>query len=622
MRRAALAAIILLAACGHAPPVHRPGESFVAAIEFHGNHAIKDDDLLAGMALEHAYAEGRGVDPYELQQDTQRIEGLYDRRGYFSVRVTARVDRQGLAETPVFTIDEGARASLARVEISGLPDDPAISADRIRRLVPIADGAPFDYDAYDDAKRSLLLAVEDVGYARAKLNATVIADRAHREAVIRLEYAPGPRCVFGAVMVRGVEGPLATAALARAPITPGARYSTTAIAAARGAIYDMGRFATVGVDPELEGGGTVIPVTIELAMPDKHNEIHAGLGVGIDQLQYLLQPHIGYSRPGWPESLTTFAADATLGVAVTRASNTAEPRVQSGVTLTRIDLGRPRLTGQVALQYQYLAVEAYTSTGPRVRLGLTTPIGIPQVQAHVGAEARYLRFYSISSIVDTATRAQIHIDAPEKVAAFDESLVADFRDDPFEPRSGWYAAMRAEQGLPAFPGAAQFVELAPDLRGYLPLWRFVLSAHARLGAFWGEVPATERFYGGGASSQRGFAERALSPSATSIVNGNEASVVIGGAGEIETGAELRTTVYEVKGIPLLAAIFLDGGDVTSRVDALDPTNLHWAAGGGLRFASKYGTARIDVGYRLNRYGPGEPEPGSRRSILLGFGEAF
>jgi outer membrane protein assembly factor BamA len=638
MRRASLAGVLLVAAaCGHAPPVHRPGETFVAAIELHGNHVIDDDTLLAGMALQRAYDEGRGVDPYELSQDAQRIEGLYDRRGYFNVHVDARVDRRGLAETPAFTIDEGPRATLARVEITGLPDDSTIPAATLRALIATEDGEPFDYDAYDDAKPQVLLAVQDAGYARAKLNATVVADRDHHEAVIRLELAPGPRCVFGDVTIKGVDGVLADAAHGRAEIEPGAHYSTTALAKTRGALYEMARFSTVRVDPDLTRADDVVPVEISVAVSSQPNELRAGIGVGIDPLKILLVPHVGYTRARWPTDLTTFGATFTPAFATTHSFGVPEGtavgntfldhvlsvlRLQSSVSLTRIDLGRPRLTGQVAIDYQYVTIEAYTYTGPQLRLGLSSPIGVPQVQAHVGWQARVLGFVNINPIVDDATRERIHIDATEEVVAFDQSLTADFRDSAFEPRRGVYAALRLEEGVPAF-GTPRFVQVVPDLRGYLPIGPVVVSARARIGAFWGTVPATERFYGGGASSQRGFPERQLSPVAMSLVNGDVESVVIGGAGEIETGAEVRTALPAVWKIPsLIAALFLDGGDVTNTVDALDPTNLHWAAGTGLRYSTKYGTARLDFAYRLNRYGPGEPLPDERFAYQIGFGEAF
>ena len=72
-----------------------------------------------------------------------------------------------------------------------------------------------------------------------------------------------------------------------------------------------------------------------------------------------------------------------------------------------------------------------------------------------------------------------------------------------------------------------------------------------------------------------------------------------------------------------AAAFLDGGDVTLTTDELDPSHLHWAAGLSLRpYYLPIGPIRLDLAYRLNRTGAGEPLPGERVVFLFSLGEAF
>jgi translocation and assembly module TamA len=613
---------IALVACGPPPPVHHPGEEYVDEVVLRGNHAIEDDDLTLGLAVERALAAGRGLDPYELSLDAGRVRGVYLRRGYFDVDVRATVERHGLAVTPVFTIVEGARATLVRVDVIGLPADPALGADDLRARIPIAIGAPFDYDAYDDAKPAVIAAIEDAGYAHARVDSAVVADRARHEAVIRIEIDPGPRCVFGAITMHGFDGDLAglaDAATARLAIAPGQPFSNQAVAASQVALYELGRFSTVRVDADRAADGAVIPVTIAVAGAARH-ELRTGIGVGVDQVTYLIRPHVGYSVAGWPWTMTNVDTDLRPALAMPRDDpSSPAKRFEALASLTRLDLFRPRVKGELSILLQYLTIEAFTSYGPRVRAGLSSPVGSPRVQVSAGVDGAVLFFQDPD--VDAATGARIGIDHDEHLVMADQSIAVDLRDQPLEPRLGVYAALRLGEGRLLGASPSSFVQLAPDLRGYVPLGPLVLSAHARVGAFAGAVPPTERYFSGGASSQRGFPERQLSPSVTGVGDRAGKLVVIGGGGLIETGVEARVA-FVVWHQKLEPAVFLDGGDVTERAADLDPTHLHWAAGGGLRYVTPYGAVRFDVGYRLNRVGEGEPPTAHRYAYQLGFGEAF
>jgi translocation and assembly module TamA len=146
----------------------------------------------------------------------------------------------------------------------------------------------------------------------------------------------------------------------------------------------------------------------------------------------------------------------------------------------------------------------------------------------------------------------------------------------------------------------------------------VLASRLKIGAILGDVPVTERYYAGGASSHRGFSERRLSPT----VDGTSNTAVIGGAGMIEDGAELRAR-FEPWGLHFGQAVFVDCGDVTERPAELQLFHQHCAAGVSLRyFLLPVGPFRLDFAYRLNRYGPGEPEAGQRFQWFIGFGEAY
>jgi outer membrane protein assembly factor BamA len=214
---------------------------------------------------------------------------------------------------------------------------------------------------------------------------------------------------------------------------------------------------------------------------------------------------------------------------------------------------------------------------------------------------------------------QIGIDHPEMVGAYEQSLIADFRDHPIEPRWGLYAEMKVTEGTRFAGGSYEYQQVSPELRGYVPIGPVVLAARARYGAIFGGVPPTERYYAGGSVSQRGFSERELSPSVTGPVNGTTITVPYGGAGLLDNSVEARFPLATVKSMPLGGVVFLD---VTDKPSELSLARLNYALGFGLRLKTIIGPARFDFGYRLNRTGPMDPEPGSKYAFHLSLGEAF
>jgi translocation and assembly module TamA len=603
----------------------RPGDVWLAGIRVEGNRAIGDDDLIPTLALQRAVDTGRAVDPYQLTQDTGRIESIYLRRGYFSVKVTARVHERRGVQTAVFTVAEGSRATM-EVVIKGLP--PEVSEARARALIPIPDGGPFDYDAYDLARLPLQTLVERAGYAHVQLEAYVSAERAKGRAVAIYELSPGPRCTFGAATIEGVEGPLAGVVAHRIASREGEVYSPDALAATQRGLYELGRFSTVVVAPQRVPGQTVVPVKITVSLGSRH-EVRLGGGFGLDPATYEARVRGGFSYVPLASPLWTLAADARIAATLLRAERTFEPKIRAIFSAQRLDLLRPRLGGEASLGYDFLAVEAYTSTGPQVRLGLSSPLGPRWLTARLGWAFSYLVFTDLDFVLegnDDAIRS-LGLDAPQRLGAYQATLTADLRDNPVDPKRGAYFAVRGQAGTALAGGAFTFTQLTPDLRGYLSLGtpRLVLATRLRAGAILGDRPVTERYFSGGAQSHRGFAERRLSPTlakADPDRPGTTLLVVIGGGALLETSAELRIGLGSLWTFPVGATLFLDGGDVWNDPYAAAPLDLHWAAGAGLSVQVAGVKVRLEVGHRLNRTGVNEPEHDHLTAYNLGIGDSF
>ncbi|MDQ3337047.1 MAG: BamA/TamA family outer membrane protein [Myxococcota bacterium] len=624
MRSNILAIVLLLlgaSACGEKKPPRKPGEDYLKKIDVEGNQQITDRELVSGLALQRMQRRGRDADPYLIQVDGDRIRGEYLRKGFLGVDVRSRVDRQGLASTVVYSVDEGKRAT-TRVVIKGLPEDAELTS-KVRAMLPLRDGEPFDYAKYEAAKPMLMAVVEDAGYARAKLKPTVWADRASSEAIVELVYDLGPKCKFGKIEITGVDGKLAEAVRNRVYFKTGETYSTRAIAKTQRHLYGLQRFSTVQVQPDDDVADPVVDVKIAVSEAARR-EIKLGGGFGIDPTAYEIRGRSGYSITGFPTQMDTLTLDFRPAYGYLRNGAGWEPRVRALARIERQDILWSYSRGEVEAGYNYIAVEAFTSYGPRGKLGFATPFFLERLQLRLAWSIESLKFRNISPLLDDSLRMDLRLDETNRIAAYQQSLSIDYRDNPIDTHSGIYAELRTVEGTKYAGGNFDYFEVIPEVRGFVPVpvGGIVLASKVRLGAFWGDVPATERFMSGGASNHRGFGERNLSPFVRGEVMGSDTTVPYGGSSMVETSLEARIPLTTWRKMGVGTVLFVDGGDVTQEVGDVDLTNLHWAVGVGLRLLTVVGPIRADLGYRVNRTGDMEPSPGSRFAFHLSIGEAF
>jgi outer membrane protein assembly factor BamA len=619
-----LVVFVAACACGGAPraPV---AAGQLGAIRIVGNRAIASDALESALALHEAIGDGAALDPYLLGLDTARIRAAYLRLGFFAVTVTPAVEQRGGRQVVTFTVAEGRRA-VSRVEITGLPADVAPAA--ARAGVGLGDGAPFDYDAYDAAKQPLAALIENAGYAHVRVTGAVApvieSGGAVAVAAVRYTVEPGPRCTFGQIRISPLAPELAAAVRARLPFATGDRYSAAAITAAEAELAQLGRFSSPRVTPDAGGEGSVIDVTVELS-PAPRREVHLGGGAGYEPLTYEVRVIAGGSVVPETHPLVTAALDGRLAVIFPHGASSSgpvQPKVRLLGSLQQIDLGWPRLRGEIEGGADYQTLEAYSWIGGHVRLGLGAPLGPRWLQARIGWLLEQLWFTNIAPDLDHDDDARNHLGLAGalRLGAYQASLVADRRDDLIEPHRGVYAAVTGAVGTPYAGGATAYRQVTAELRGYASLGDTVIAARARSGQIFGDVPVTERYFSGGAG-QRGFSDRQLAPrvaAGTGCSDTGPSAIVIGGAGLIETGVELRRPLASPWGVQVGVNLFLDGADVTCHADSVDPRNLRWAVGTGLWGKLAGLKIHADVGYRLNRRD--ELSGGSSAFGLLGSGQ--
>jgi outer membrane protein assembly factor BamA len=245
-----------------------------------------------------------------------------------------------------------------------------------------------------------------------------------------------------------------------------------------------------------------------------------------------------------------------------------------------------------------------------------------------------LLFYDLTNpdIFNDPTLAHIFLGYtnPYLLSYLVQQVIVDLRHRPLDTRSGFYGSLNLEEGVP-LGGTFTYVKVSPDVRAYVPLGsRVVLAGRVIFGRLEprtsSDSPITRRFYEGGADSHRGFNYNRLAPQVPSGDNG--APIPIGGDTMLLMQVEARIDLFKIKGSWLGMAAFFDAGDVPQREFGLALGQLHLAVGGGLRYHTVVGTVRFDVGVRLNRLSPTQPDgrqnpdPGQRFAFHLSIGEAF
>jgi outer membrane protein assembly complex protein YaeT len=169
----------------------------------------------------------------------------------------------------------------------------------------------------------------------------------------------------------------------------------------------------------------------------------------------------------------------------------------------------------------------------------------------------------------------------------------DYRSDPINPETGFILTSAIDfaslDGQPAFArGTIRFSY-------YRPLGPCMLALGARAGyiaPLLDEIPIDIRFFNGGGTSVRSFAERQLGPRDT---GGNP----LGGDFYTVFNAELVFPLYG----GLQGAAFVDAGSLRNS-DVPGSGDLRYGIGAGLRYKLPIGPLRLDYGFNPDRR-PGE-----------------
>ncbi len=172
----------------------------------------------------------------------------------------------------------------------------------------------------------------------------------------------------------------------------------------------------------------------------------------------------------------------------------------------------------------------------------------------------------------------------------------DKRNNLLDPQRGWTVKFSVTPAFDTLDTSTSFIKNYVNVTYYTPTFnsdKSTLALRVAFGSITGAssntVPATERFYGGGSGSIRGYAYQLVGPL-------DKDNKPLGGRSLIELSTELRFRVLNDYGVVPFADC---GGSFASKFPN-SKEKILCGAGMGLRYYTLFGPIRVDFAKPLNK----------------------
>lgn len=546
---------------------------------------------------------GRGIrDPANAAQidrrareDADLLAELLRARGYYDALVRTRVEGAPSAGGEVVVTLEaepGPVYTFARVDLPGLSSAGADEA-ALRQAFAVAASEPVDAARVAAGEAALRLELGRRGYAFAEVGEMDVAlDHESRTAILTLPVNPNGTRRFGRIRVEG--RPLFSARHVQriARWKPGAPYEATLVEDLRRALIATGLVSSVAIRPVAgEGRDVDLAVALERA-PMRTVAGQAGYGTGEGIRVEASWQHRNLLPP---EGAVTFRGvigtqEQLLGAVLRRNNFLRRDQV---------------LTAQLAVSHiDRAAYDART----------TLLAGAVERQTNLIWQKKWT--WSVGAELVATDERDVDLDSGMTrrrtffIGALPASLSYDGSNDLLDPTIGYRLAFRLSPEASLQSGTFGYARTQVDASVYQPFTPTVtLAARVRLGTILGadrdRIAPSRRFYAGGGGSVRGYGFQRLGPRDPVFDD------PIGGRSLAEFALEARIRWGDWGIVP-----FLDGGNIsTSPLPKFD--NLRFGAGIGVRYHTRFGPIRVDVGTPL------DPRSGdSRVAVYVSLGQAF
>ena len=587
-----------------------------------------------------------------LARDRQAIEDLYVTNGFRDVEVKSRVEnnyRGHEGDLAVFIqIEEGSPTFVEQVRIRGAENIPA---EHFYPDLASALGQVFSEINVATDRDLILGTYFDNGFQDARFSWRAEPGSAPRLVIIDYEIQEGESLFVRRPIVSGLKHTRGSLVDSQIRITPGGPLSQSRMLETQRRLYDLGLFSRVDVDLQNPEGNE--PSKNVLLQVQEARRWTVGVGGGAE-----------FARIGGN------TADVTSPVGEASFS----PRIT--LELTRLNVRGIGHTASIRTRFSNLQQRAlFTYEAPRtfnsdkwrmIFSGLVDTSrnvrtftgrraeGALQLQQRLSKPSTVLYRYTFRRTSIDENTLQITPDLiplqakPVRVALLSGTYFQDRRDDPTDATKGMFNSLDLSLASGGWGSQANFARFLGQNSTYYRLGKsFVLARTVQLGLIAPRgaavsslspefdfasnpdqrIPLSERFFGGGANSHRGFPVNQAGPRDPTT------GFPIGGGALFVNSVELR---FPLIGESIGGVLFHDAGNIYSRFrrisfrsrqDAITAGGatagyefdyMVHAIGFGLRYRTPVGPVRLDLGYSLNppRFIGFE---GSREELLKGGG---
>jgi outer membrane protein insertion porin family/translocation and assembly module TamA len=595
----------------------------IASLKFNGVKQVEAGNLRDVLQTKEGswipWSRKRYFDRRAFEADLKRIEAFYRDRGFPDARITSfdvkLNDTQDKVDITV-NISEGEPIRVDAVELQQFEVLPENERKALLDSLPLRPDMPLDRQLELAVRERALNVMRDHGYPYAQVEIREEEAGPRRRKLVLVATA-GTLARFGPVEIVGQKSVGENVIRRQLTFSPGDLFTRREIRETQRKLYQLELFEFVNVesleDRELQP--PEVPMRITVA-EGKHQRVNFGVGYGTEEQ--------ARTRIRW-DHLNLFGGAQHAGFEAKWSS------LDRGV---RADYREPYFFGRhFSMNFDGQVWQAQEPVYDLDQVGGT---------ATLRHQANQQNYWSVS-LTNEYQRSAI---APEALLDFTirDDLIA-LGLDPrtglsqgtlsavafnigrnttgslLDARSGYMLNGQVEQAGKWLWGTFNYWSASGEGRHYVSLGRRAVVANRLkvagiegFGNLEANVPFYRRYFLGGASSVRGWGRFEVSP-----LSGF--GFPIGGFSMLEGSSEIR---FPVRG-KLGAVAFVDYGNVWAESWHIDPTDLRYAVGPGLRYATPIGPARFDFGYQINPIDNllvnGEPQK-RRWRIHFSIGQAF